>query len=382
MRLQQYQNQELKNLLNSQLNQNTNGVLTVETQVSSLQKQRSGVLIIHNGALIYGGSIVPNNLQLAESIDSRINKKSINATLSAAGRTLTDPKSVQELLEILVQLEILTWKKINDHLHNQIILMLERFVTFPVKVQYQNSNDFDLIANENYQGFNWQELEVELNYRRIQWSSLASKISSMDTVPYVSESNLLKVSDPKVISHFHHYVDGQRTLLDIALAMNKDPLKVAKSYFNWANSGMISFDKTSAADSPAGAIPSSKAAASLPTILSVDDSPIVQLSIKRALTEHYNVLCINNSLDALNILSQKQVDLILLDLTMPDMDGLDFCKTIRKIPKFKNLPIIMVTARDGLINKMKGQMAGTNGYMTKPFKPDELIATIQKYVVA
>jgi twitching motility two-component system response regulator PilG len=65
---------------------------------------------------------------------------------------------------------------------------------------------------------------------------------------------------------------------------------------------------------------------------------------------------------------------------MPDIDGLDFCKTIRKIPKFKDLPVIMVTARDGFVDKLKGQIAGTNKYITKPFQPEELLEIVNKYI--
>lgn len=65
---------------------------------------------------------------------------------------------------------------------------------------------------------------------------------------------------------------------------------------------------------------------------------------------------------------------------MPDVDGLEFCKTIRQMSKFRDLPIVMVTARDGLIDKMKGQIAGTNKYLTKPFQPEELQEVVKKYI--
>lgn len=110
----------------------------------------------------------------------------------------------------------------------------------------------------------------------------------------------------------------------------------------------------------------------LPTILSVDDSKIVQVSIKRALQETCEVLLSNNALNALKTLNSKKVDLLLLDVTMPDMDGLQMCRTLRTIPKFKELPIVMVTARDTLVDQMKGKLAGTTHYLTKPFNYKEL----------
>ena len=65
---------------------------------------------------------------------------------------------------------------------------------------------------------------------------------------------------------------------------------------------------------------------------------------------------------------------------MPDVDGLEFCKTIRAIPKFQDLPIVMVTARDGLVNKMRGRIAGTDKYITKPFEPEELRQVVSQYI--
>ena len=84
--------------------------------------------------------------------------------------------------------------------------------------------------------------------------------------------------------------------------------------------------------------------------------------------------------EALKILNEQPVKLLLLDLTMPDVDGLEFCRSLRKMPQFQDLPIVMVTARDGLINKMKGQIAGTNKYLTKPFSPEELRTVVGQYL--
>lgn len=115
-------------------------------------------------------------------------------------------------------------------------------------------------------------------------------------------------------------------------------------------------------------------------ILSVDDSPIVQTAIKRALSSQYHVILTDKAMDALTLLNQKPIKLLLLDLTMPDVDGLEICRTVRSIPKFRDLPIIMLTARDGLIDKMKGHIAGTTKYLTKPFEPEQLLEIVNKYV--
>ncbi len=380
MQLKQYQAQQLKNLLESQLNQNISGVLALETKVTSWQKQRVGILVVHNGALVYGDSTLPNNQQFAKSLGDKLQPNFIDAALSLASEKLNNPQSVRELIEILVKLRIFKWDNVEKHIHNQVVSILERFEAYPGQAKWDNSSDFDLCFGEDCHGLSWTKLKQDLNHRQQRWASLAPTIPSMDAVPYISESSLLKVNDPRAREHLKRYVDGHRTLVEIANMMRKDPLKVANSYSNWVKSGAVSFDDISEASNQAGAIVSETSDAYLPTVLSVDDSQIVQISIKRILTGRYNLLFASQAADALKILNRNSVNLLLLDWTMPDVDGLDFCKIIRKIPKFQDLPIVMVTARDGLINKMKGQIAGTNAYVTKPFKSEELLKVINKHI--
>ena len=387
MQSQQYQSQELQNLLAYQLKPDISRELVLETQVSSWQVQRIGSLVINNGTLVYGDSKVPNNLQLAKSLGDKFKAQSIDSALSIASKKLTNPKSVRELIKILVKLRVFKWEHIEAHIHNQVVLMLEKFATYPGQATWHDATDFDLCFGEDCHGLNWIQLKQDLSRRQKQWASLAPQVSSMDAVPYIGQCNRLKLgflraSDPKIGQHFDTYVDGRRTLVDIATAMGKDPLIVANTYFNWVNSGIVNFKNISEANNQAETIASETSVPNLPIVLSVDDSPIVQVSIKRALAGHYNVLFTSEPVEAITILRQHSVELLLLDLTMPDMDGLDFCKMIRKNPKFRDLPIIMVTARDGLIDKMKGQLAGTNRYITKPFKPEELLEVVKKYIKA
>lgn len=117
---------------------------------------------------------------------------------------------------------------------------------------------------------------------------------------------------------------------------------------------------------------------SVPTVLSVDDSKIVQELIRRTLSGEYRVLLCHSALDALSLMNQELISTLLLDISMPEIDGLDFCRTIRSIPKFHNLPIVMVTSRDRAFDKVQGRLAGTTEYLTKPFEPDQLRQVIYR----
>jgi twitching motility two-component system response regulator PilG len=65
---------------------------------------------------------------------------------------------------------------------------------------------------------------------------------------------------------------------------------------------------------------------------------------------------------------------------MPDIDGLELCRTIRAMTKFKQLPIIMLTAKDGIVDRVKGQFAGSTQYLAKPVDREKLLPVLEKYI--
>ncbi|MGA1603509.1 MAG: response regulator transcription factor [Prochlorothrix sp.] len=113
------------------------------------------------------------------------------------------------------------------------------------------------------------------------------------------------------------------------------------------------------------------------TILAVDDSKIMQEMILRALQADYEVVVSDNAVDALAAICHRSVDLMLLDVSMPDIDGLELCRTVRSMPQFKDLPIIMLTSRNTPFDKVQGRVAGATEYLTKPFEPEQLRQAIE-----
>ncbi len=108
------------------------------------------------------------------------------------------------------------------------------------------------------------------------------------------------------------------------------------------------------------------------TILAVDDSKIMHGIIKKVLGQKYRVLVTDNAVDALSMIYYEQVAVLLLDVSMPGIDGLELCRTVRSIPQFQTLPIIMLTARDSSFDKVQGHLAGATEYLTKPFDAEKL----------
>jgi twitching motility two-component system response regulator PilG len=94
--------------------------------------------------------------------------------------------------------------------------------------------------------------------------------------------------------------------------------------------------------------------------------------VKQALGQEYRVLVADNAVDALSMIYHERVSILLLDVAMPGIDGLELCRTVRSIPQFQNLPIIMLTARDGAFDRVQGRLAGATEYLTKPFDAQQL----------
>ena len=104
------------------------------------------------------------------------------------------------------------------------------------------------------------------------------------------------------------------------------------------------------------------------TILVVDDSPVVLEAVRDALIrDGYDVLSAADGIEALDIVKQHHVDLILLDIDMPRMNGYQLCKLLKRDDKFKSIPVVMLPAKSSDTDRMWGVKAGTDEYLTKPF---------------
>jgi len=105
-----------------------------------------------------------------------------------------------------------------------------------------------------------------------------------------------------------------------------------------------------------------------------DEKSIADLIELYLVNENYNVLKFNNGQDALNCAGKEKLDLAILDVMLPDIDGFTICQRIRQNHFF---PIIMLTARVEDIDKIKGLTLGADDYVTKPFNPLELVARVK-----
>jgi twitching motility two-component system response regulator PilG len=365
----QYQTQQLTTLLETIQNKQASGALQINASISS-RPTRSRILVWQNGTIAYAGSKLPHIPTLAQKLIKQFKPSVSDTAIKFAGDKVTNPASAREFFEILCKVRILTWEQIESYFQTQAAITIEQLLPYGGQFQFSPAVEFDLSYGEDCHGLNWSKLKFELARRKDEWANLAPTISSMEDAPSLPNEGLDAIPTENVRLHAQQHIDGKRSIVEIAERIEQDPLQLARLYLTWSQTNWIVFEGSIKADQ----------SQDFPTILSVDDSPIVQTMIKRSLGDRYNVLLASNAVDALNLLNQKSVALLLLDVTMPDIDGLEMCRTVRSIPKFRDLPVVMLTARDSLIDKMKGQIAGTNRYLTKPFDKEKLLEIVGEFV--
>ncbi|MDF5736567.1 MAG: response regulator [Nostoc sp.] len=118
------------------------------------------------------------------------------------------------------------------------------------------------------------------------------------------------------------------------------------------------------------------------TIFCIDDSPTVLNAIKSYLDEQtFSVVGVTDSLKALMQIVRTKPDIILLDISMPNLDGYELCSLLRKHSHFKNTPVIIVSGKVGFLDKAKAKMVGASGYLTKPFTQGDLLKVIFQHIV-
>jgi two-component system, chemotaxis family, response regulator PixG len=117
------------------------------------------------------------------------------------------------------------------------------------------------------------------------------------------------------------------------------------------------------------------------TIACIDDSPTVLNAIHSFLNDKgIGVIMINDPVKALMQIIRSKPDLILLDVTMPNLDGYELCSLLRKHPAFKHTPVVMVTSNTGFIDRAKARLVGASGYLTKPFTQPDLVKIVFKHL--
>ena len=116
------------------------------------------------------------------------------------------------------------------------------------------------------------------------------------------------------------------------------------------------------------------------TVIVVDDSKTIRQTAETLLKKTgYNVITATDGFNALAKIAELKPDIIFVDVMMPRLDGYQTCALIKNSKAFNHIPVIMMSSKDGIFDKAKGRLVGSDYYLTKPFSRDELLGTIKKH---
>ena len=112
-------------------------------------------------------------------------------------------------------------------------------------------------------------------------------------------------------------------------------------------------------------------------VLVIDDSNTIRRSAEIFLKQGgHDVMLAEDGFDALSKVNDSEPDLIFCDILMPRLDGYQTCAIIKRNARFSDVPIVMLSSKDGVFDKARGRMAGSQDYLTKPFTKDQLLQTV------
>ncbi len=236
-------------------------------------------------------------------------------------------------------------------------------------------------------------LVTEFLERIKSWQKLADQINSPYQRPYLFKTPSNENTSSQRLMKLSQLMRGY-SIHQIASLIKQDEIKLAQMLYSHVKSGEIYLRKPEATFNQLPTIPkvfevnTQENANFEPTtkiqrvkIACVDDSPTILREMQRLLgEENYELTKIDNPIEAASVLFRVKPDLILMDISMPEINGYKLCSLLRNSKALSEVPIIMVTSRTGVIDKVRAKASGATGYLTKPFTKESLLEEIEKHL--
>lgn len=214
-----------------------------------------------------------------------------------------------------------------------------------------------------------------------QWKQFHPHIQSpFQCFMITDRPQLSKALSANVYKNLDRWADGQTSLRQMSRYLHRDLLTLAKAIYPYIQQGWVQMLNP---QSETRLATSQNRATQGDHILCIDDDLTIAKSVEQMLQyQGYQATIISDPLTALSHIFQLQPDLILCDIAMPKLDGYELCAMLRHSSAFRQTPIIMLTGKEGFIDRVRARMVGATDYLTKPFGSNELVMLLEKYLGA
>lgn len=234
------------------------------------------------------------------------------------------------------------------------------------------------------------------------WQQAGLVEVSPNLSPKIVEPEKLRLqTPPSAYRNLTNFADGTQTLRDLAVKLKQKVLPLTHSIEPYIRRNLIELNEISdlkfsilprKVNPEVPTKPESKASANnsnydtnnksrRQVIAYIDDSKIDSQMMGYILEESgYKFVSIQDSVQAMVVLLENKPDLIFLDLVMPVANGYEICSQIRRVSVFQDIPVIILTGNDGIVDRVRAKMVGASGFLPKPITQQKVLSTLQKYL--
>jgi chemotaxis family two-component system response regulator PixG len=223
----------------------------------------------------------------------------------------------------------------------------------------------------------------------LTWLQARLESYSPNLAPGIRDPGALRQqTSEQAFQNLIRLVDGDRTIWDLAVKLKQRLVPMAQSLMPYVHQGII--DLTEVGDltcklnphpSPKEANHPVEATPSIPLVAYIEDSQFDSMAMGQILSHtDYRFTNIRDPLQALPILLEQKPGLVFLDLLMPQVNGYEICAQIRKVSALKNLPVIIVTSSDGIIDRVRAKFVGASGFIAKPIETQKVLQTLHQHL--
>lgn len=264
-------------------------------------------------------------------------------------------------------------------------------LTQSVKVQYKIEQDKSFSTSTQLVLIDADRVITESWKMWQGWQGAKVADRSPNSAPIIRKpKQLQKGTSPKTYQILKKLLDGKQTLRDLGVQMKRDVVQVTRSLMPYIQSGSVELVEISDLPSPIAeqqnqneppitADDRQEKSRKL-LIACVDDSDLICQTMEKILTKAgYQFLGVSDDLRALAVLLVRKPDFIFLDLVMPHTNGYEICAQLRKLSLFSKTPIVILSGKDGVIDRVRAKLVGSTAYITKPVTAQEVLGTIDKY---
>lgn len=216
-----------------------------------------------------------------------------------------------------------------------------------------------------------------------QWKQFHPQLYSPDQCPVIADDLYLRNNLPdNSYQNLVHWAREKTSIRQLSRYLNRDILTIGRAIYPYIQKGWVQMSSVEMPTNPLPAEPLQVAPTNRELqVVCIDDDTTTGKIVEYILQEEgYAPTIIDNPIQALSRLFEIKPELIFCDIAMPQLDGYEICAMLRQSVTFRQTPIIMLTGKDGFIDRVRARMVGATDYLTKPFGKGELLMLLEKYL--